>query len=449
VRYNVYIQFPKWSGAMAAAATVKKIDRDGLSWSPAARELLPILFQQLSTLPDWGSARDVYRNVIPALYSKRASRLGGEARRQRLLEEAGVGPLTVVQPLGINANQRSRATRKGATPISTPYEEADVREAFASLISSRSQGILNVKTIQPGPQTDVQVVNAAPAFNSLVQLTSLKGILLVVNFFADWHQPSVHFRVKYKCLSDAFPQVRFVMVDHTDGQNILQQEQVDSFPTIKIYMRGQPVCTIQNSDDKLLSSRIAHFVQLLEESRGGAPSFPQRDSWSPPTIVEEPERLHISEQRVKLQNQVESLVRREDDTEHDAEGLDEQSFWAALEEACGELKYTVDQMAAFLATKDFPEELLGLIKIKTGCTDINKVREMLLPQVPNVLQKVVAAKAEIARKKTAEESRCLQKAKLLGRCPANFEWIKMPDGYRCAGGSHWVSEADVNTIEIN
>jgi hypothetical protein len=61
---------------------------------------------------------------------------------------------------------------------------------------------------------------------------------------------------------------------------------------------------------------------------------------------------------------------------------------------------------------------------------------------------VKTAKAEISRKKSAAEAARLQKAKMLGLCLMNYEWIKCSGGYRCAGGSHWVNEQDVNTIEV-
>ncbi len=54
------------------------------------------------------------------------------------------------------------------------------------------------------------------------------------------------------------------------------------------------------------------------------------------------------------------------------------------------------------------------------------------------------AKAEIKRKKTAEETARLEKVKRLGVCPMSYEWIKCEGGYRCAGGSHFVSDSQVN-----
>lgn len=42
-----------------------------------------------------------------------------------------------------------------------------------------------------------------------------------------------------------------------------------------------------------------------------------------------------------------------------------------------------------------------------------------------------------------KEARAQEKLRTMGVCPAGFRWIKQGDGYRCAGGSHWVSSAQL------
>lgn len=48
---------------------------------------------------------------------------------------------------------------------------------------------------------------------------------------------------------------------------------------------------------------------------------------------------------------------------------------------------------------------------------------------------------EEARRKREEEMR--KKLKEMGRCPMGYEWIKQTNGWRCAGGSHWVGEREL------
>lgn len=43
------------------------------------------------------------------------------------------------------------------------------------------------------------------------------------------------------------------------------------------------------------------------------------------------------------------------------------------------------------------------------------------------------------QEKKKEEERVRRKLQMIGRCQAGFEWIKQEHGYRCAGGSHFVS----------
>lgn len=65
-----------------------------------------------------------------------------------------------------------------------------------------------------------------------------------------------------------------------------------------------------------------------------------------------------------------------------------------------------------------------------------------------------AAREVIIRKLIKEEERRRQEAEMqkklaaAGRCPAGYKWIKesISGGYRCAGGSHVVSEGQLNGI---
>jgi hypothetical protein len=59
------------------------------------------------------------------------------------------------------------------------------------------------------------------------------------------------------------------------------------------------------------------------------------------------------------------------------------------------------------------------------------------------------AQKELERRRKAEEERKRQEAtaqtklRQMGICPAGFQWIKQGGGYKCAGGTHWVNDAQL------
>lgn len=58
------------------------------------------------------------------------------------------------------------------------------------------------------------------------------------------------------------------------------------------------------------------------------------------------------------------------------------------------------------------------------------------------LRKQQEALAEARRKEQANQ----MKLRSMGVCVAGFIWIKQSGGYRCAGGSHWVSDAQLRSL---
>ncbi|KAJ8580691.1 hypothetical protein M405DRAFT_752959, partial [Rhizopogon salebrosus TDB-379] len=61
-------------------------------------------------------------------------------------------------------------------------------------------------------------------------------------------------------------------------------------------------------------------------------------------------------------------------------------------------------------------------------------------------EKALAAlkeKQQEEERKRREEAKVQQKLRQMGVCMAGFRWIKQSDGYRCAGGSHFASNAQL------
>ncbi|KAF3228249.1 hypothetical protein TWF106_007498 [Orbilia oligospora] len=59
-------------------------------------------------------------------------------------------------------------------------------------------------------------------------------------------------------------------------------------------------------------------------------------------------------------------------------------------------------------------------------------------------ERILAALEEKRRK----EMETQKKLRIMGPCPAGYQWIKQAAGYRCAGGSHFLSDGDVDRFCI-
>ena len=77
-------------------------------------------------------------------------------------------------------------------------------------------------------------------------------------------------------------------------------------------------------------------------------------------------------------------------TEDDGVDDDPIDVWAALEEACAQLGWSLEQIQAMLEdTDNFPsKEILDIIMSSTGCDDAARIKSMLIPQRTKVLEKV-------------------------------------------------------------
>ena len=78
-------------------------------------------------------------------------------------------------------------------------------------------------------------------------------------------------------------------------------------------------------------------------------------------------------------------------------------------------------------------------------------------KVPDILQfpaitfpaEAARKAAELEKKRQAElaerqrESMAQAKLRAMGVCVAGYRWIKQDPGYRCAGGTHWVSDSQL------
>ena len=147
----------------------------------------------------------------------------------------------------------------------------------------------------------------------------------------------------------------------------------------------------------------------------------------------------------------------------------EDPMFAALQLACVELGYDIDQesrkrligiLEVVQAGGGLSEDIQEHVKSKTWENESN-LQQMLRPQVPPLLKSmsdaVVAEEERLLVIKRLEEEKKLEEAEALrkkhegmqrrlqtmGVCPAGFSWYRQGGGWRCHGGSHWVNDSQL------
>lgn len=146
-------------------------------------------------------------------------------------------------------------------------------------------------------------------------------------------------------------------------------------------------------------------------------------------------------------------LEKDPDTEEGGDG-DEgiPGLMAMLEEACAEKGYDPSVMEKFLATGNLPKDLVELVWEKNGGSEskyaVNQVRTALVKQSAPLLTKVRQLLKQMAEIKSAEERKKQEKLKKIGKCCMGFEWLKTEGGYRCAGGTHFCSDQEIEQCEL-
>ncbi|CAG8959271.1 hypothetical protein HYFRA_00012629 [Hymenoscyphus fraxineus] len=72
-----------------------------------------------------------------------------------------------------------------------------------------------------------------------------------------------------------------------------------------------------------------------------------------------------------------------------------------------------------------------------------RIREVELRAERERIQNEIKKRQTQEMERRKKEERAQQKLRQMGVCVAGFRWIKQGGGYRCAGGSHWVSDAQI------
>ena len=117
---------------------------------------------------------------------------------------------------------------------------------------------------------------------------------------------------------------------------------------------------------------------------------------------------------------------------------------AQLMELCMTLGYGNAETMAFCAKGDFPEDVVAAYMERVGEKDAGKARARLRRQGPRVSTLIRDLLAQQQAHKTAQEAKVQEVLRAIGKCCMGFDWLRQGDGgYRCAGGSHACSAADI------
>ena len=122
---------------------------------------------------------------------------------------------------------------------------------------------------------------------------------------------------------------------------------------------------------------------------------------------------------------------------------EDQAAIAQLMELCISLGYDSAATLAFCDKCEFPENVVAAYMEKVGEKDAATARTRLRTQGPKVSTLIKALLKQQEKEKNAHEAKVQEVLLRIGKCCMGFDWLKEGDGYRCAGGSHTCSAADV------
>lgn len=135
------------------------------------------------------------------------------------------------------------------------------------------------------------------------------------------------------------------------------------------------------------------------------------------------------------QLQRDKLIALRDARNHERQILDQKSSLQHLREAEAEAKLSVPKI--------HHSETNNQAKLQ----ELKRRQEAARLQEQNLRIEQEKARAELERlraedeRRKKDEVRVQTKLREMGVCPVGYRWIKQGEGYRCAGGSHFVSNA--------
>jgi SpoVK/Ycf46/Vps4 family AAA+-type ATPase len=443
------VQFDAWTAEQATRALVNLIVRDHKTITPEAEAALGSYFQTYADLPNWASARDVKDIILQQMEGFRAERSFELSKQRRLLAGAGAaaagGGVGGPKPIGPRGS-----AQRDALPPQIPYELVDVQKTFASAIAARG-GDAN----GGGPQSSVRKIYNKVSYKELLKRAERGGTIVVVNFASVATCPhSARFTPIFEDIAEENNDVMFAAVDSGSAEDVFSLERVSSVPCTLLFLKGIRQAEVKGVDANGLRSAIMSLKRQLTKLGMNAPPPPPLVTSGQPGLP--PRGPNIAYGGTQTMAKVEKppviSIRPGDDTgddDNDDGPGNESNFWAALEDACAELGWSLDKVKMMLEdeAKFPPPEIMAIIQRKTGAKNPLKVKSMLQQQRGAVLEKIKISIKAAEKAKSEEEAKIQTKLKMLGRCPMGFEWLREGSGWRCAGGSHYCTDQELSEFK--
>ena len=174
-----------------------------------------------------------------------------------------------------------------------------------------------------------------------------------------------------------------------------------------------------------------------------------------PPSPEEPRMLgSLAVQILEVEHEIEDELEHEAEAEVEEPSCDDnggESIASALQAACAELGYDesnekrkelVAKLSGCEAGGEFPLDILGLVCAKTRRTPADVLDE-LRQQVAGVMSAMREAIHQAEQEQYRKDAAIRTQVKAMGLCPAGFDWHRDGCGWRCNGGSHWVSNDQI------
>lgn len=221
---------------------------------------------------------------------------------------------------------------------------------------------------------------------------------------------------------------------------------------------------VEEATKELLMARAPKSGNLM-----GGGSFPELDDLpmmssenvcnNPTKTKSQVEETLIEEEKEESEVEIEEEIVLETETDHRDDGVPD-TVWAELQKAKEEQKMLQEQHEEYLAflKQKAKEDRLARIAFEKEKERIQKeLQEEARREAERILFEAEERRKENIRlekqKREKEEQMRLEKMRQLQKvrqklqqlrpCPAGFNWYKCSRGWRCGGGSHYVSDEEL------